>query len=163
MIEKQIKEKEYTKYINEHIMNIRLAFTVYGDILCKKLNIPNKQLILNINNHDLSKYSEEEFDGYRQYFYPCSNEIKNEELFNRAWKHHYEENKHHPEFWVDSFTNEITDMPPTYIAEMLLDWEAMSIKFSNNTYDYYKKERNKKPLSDNTKKIIDNIIDIFKE
>ena len=37
--------------------------------------------------------------------------------------------------------NNIKDMPNIYIAEMLCDWEAMSIKFNDSTYEYYKKER----------------------
>lgn len=163
MIEKQLKEKEYTNYINEHIMNIRLAYIKYGEILCKKLNISNHQLLLNINKHDQSKYSEKEFDSYRQYFYPCSNETKNEELFNKAWEHHYKENPHHPEYWIDDDSNTINDMPNIYITEMLLDWEAMSMKFNNNTYDYYMKNKDSKPFTIKTKKIIDSVIDIFKE
>lgn len=163
MEEKKLKEKEYLNYINGHIMNIRTAYIKYSEKLCKALNISERELMCNVTIHDQSKYFEEEFEGYRQYFYPCSNEKKDEKIFNDAWEHHYNINKHHPEFWVNEYTNEPEDMPIIYIAEMLLDWEAMSMKFGDNTYEYYMKNRDKKPFSDNTKKIIDSVIDIFKK
>lgn len=161
MIERDVKEQEYLEYINEHISNIKLAHKKYGEELCNLLKINKLELAVNIAIHDASKYSLEEFDAYRLYFYPCSDEEKDKELFNKAWKHHYTINKHHPEYWVDG--DNIKDMPNLYIAEMLLDWEAMSMKFGSNTYEYYKKERDIKPFSDTTKKTIDQIINIFKK
>ena len=50
-------------------------------------------------------------------------------------------------------------MPALYIAEMLLDWEAMSMKFNGSTYDYYIKNRDKKPFSENTKQILDKVVE----
>ena len=148
-MEKSLKEQEYLKYVREHISNIHSAYIKYGRTLSKKLNISLLELSGVVYQHDVSKFSDEEFDGYRQYFYPCSDETKNEELFNRAWEHHYSVNKHHPEFWVYAYNNEPEDMPNLYIAEMLLDWEAMSMKFGGTTYEYYMKNRDKKPLSNN--------------
>lgn len=156
--ELSIKENEYLNYINDHISNVRLAYEKYGEILCKLLNIKNYSLLNNVRHHDESKYTSAEFEGYRQYFYTCSDETKNEESFNYAWIHHQNYNAHHPEYWVDRSTNEIKDMPPLYIAEMLLDWEAMSMAFGGNTYDYYIKNRDKKPLSENTKNILDSVV-----
>lgn len=162
-MEVTLKEKEYKSYILEHIVNINTARIEYGDRLCEILHISPFKLVLPIMVHDKSKWSEEEFDSYRQYFYPCSDEEPNKEIFDIAWKHHYQNNPHHPEYWVDEDSGIIKDMPPIYIAEMLLDWEAMSIKFNNNTYDYYMKEKDNKPFSENTRKIIDEIITIFKK
>lgn len=159
--EKQMKENEYTKYINEHIMNIHNAYVIYKDILCEKLNISPSLLLSNINKHDQSKYSDEEFNAYRNYFYPCNDEIKDEKMFNNAWEHHYKENPHHEDYWIDD-SGIPKDMPKIYIAEMLLDWAAMAITFDDNVYEYYTKERDNKTFSDNTKKIIDSVIDIFK-
>lgn len=160
-MEKDLKEKEYLKYINEHISNVRMAYLRYSDSLCKALNISGKELFINVSKHDESKYLEEEFDGYRQYFHTCSNEKKDQKLFDIAWEHHYKNNKHHPEYWMDENGNP-GDMPPIYIAEMLLDWEAMSMKFGGTTYNYYIKNRDKKPLSDNIKMILDEVIRIFR-
>lgn len=160
--EKQLKEKDYLNYINNHIANIRIANIKYGKDLSKALNISERELNILIAKHDESKYYEEEFEPYRQYFYPCSYETKNEESFNEAWKHHYTINKHHPEYWLDEFNNP-RDMEPLYIAEMLLDWESMSMKFGGTAYDYYMKNRENKHLSENSKRIIDSIINIFNE
>lgn len=159
--EQILKEREYHKYIHEHILNVSRAYNKYADILCKKLNISKYSLGIMIYNHDRSKYSEEEFSGYRQWFFPCSDETKNKEWFDQAWEHHYKNNSHHPEYWINSF-GEIENMPPINIAEMLLDWEAMSMKFGGTTYEYYMKERDNKPFSEFTKKTIDSVIDIFK-
>ena len=154
------KEIEYEQYISNHLHNVRLAFEKYKFKLCSALNISINSLEENINRHDQSKYSDEEFDGYRQWFYPYDNEEKNKKQFDGAWEHHYKNNPHHPEYWIrDGY---IEDMPPIYIAEMLLDWESMSMHFGNDIRDYYRSERNKKPFSENTKKIIDSIIyDVF--
>lgn len=145
------KEKEYIKYIEEHIANVKIAHQKYGNKLCKILNIAPIILSYKINEHDKSKYSEEEFNGYRQWFYPCSFEHRNEELFNKAWEHHYMYNQHHPEYWN-------IDMPPIAIAEMILDWEAMSMKFGGNTYDYYIKNRDTKSFTEKDKKILDIVL-----
>lgn len=158
--EKQLKEKEYLAYINEHIANVRLAYEKYGKQLCEVLNISQYELLSNINKHDQSKYLEIEFNGYRQYFYPCSDETKDKTLFDLAWIHHQNHNPHHPEYWIDRSSSKykIMDMPLVYIAEMLLDWQAMKIKFGGNNYEYYIENRDTKPFSDNTKAILDKVV-----
>lgn len=162
--EKAMKEKEYMLYISEHISNVKLAYTKYANKLCNTLNVSPILLAMNIDVHDKSKYSDEEFEAYRNYFYPCTDEEKDEDAFNKAWEHHYTVNPHHPQYWQDKITGEIKDMSPLAIAEMLIDWEAMKIKFGGNTYDYYIKERDKKPFSDNTKAILDKVVkEIFKD
>lgn len=161
MSELSTKEKEYMMYINEHIANVKLAFEKYGDELCRLLNIKKYDLLKNVSKHDESKYTDKEFDGYRQYFYTCSDEQQDKELFNIAWIYHQNSNPHHPEFWVDRSTGDVVDMPNIYIAEMLLDWEAMSMKFNGNTRDYYLKNKYKKPFSDNTLAILDEVTKIF--
>lgn len=161
--ELELKVKEYEDYINEHISNVKVAYMQYGDKLCKALNISPIVLLRNVNAHDKSKWSEEEFDAYRQYFHPCSDETPNKEWFNMGWVHHQNNNPHHPEYWIDrSDDGKILTMPPVYIAEMLLDWQAMKIKFGGNNYDYYMQNRDKKPFSEETKKILDEVIKIFK-
>ena len=79
------KEKEYMAYIDEHISNVQNAYLKYGEILCKLLNISTFDLYEKVSIHDQSKYSEEEFDAYRNYFYPCTDEKKDKEAFDLAW------------------------------------------------------------------------------
>lgn len=156
MTELELKEKEYLDYINEHISNVKMVYINYGEELCKLLNVSKFSLGENIDRHDASKFSDEEFDAYRNWFHTCSDEEKDKEAFDKAWHHHYTNNPHHPQYWDRG--DYIEDMPRIFIAEMLCDWHAMSIKFNDNTYKYYLKERDKKPFSENTKKILDVVI-----
>lgn len=161
MSELEMKEQEYMNYIEEHIANVKTVFQKYGDRLSQELHINKFELERNIYKHDMSKFSDDEFNAYRNYYYPCTDEKVNKEEFNKAWEHHYRNNPHHPQYW--EIDDNIQDMPNIYIAEMLCDWEAMSMKFNSNTYEYYLKERDKKPFSENTKKILDVVVEkIFK-
>jgi hypothetical protein len=67
-------------------------------------------------------------------------------------------NEHHPEFWLGK------DMPYIYILEMLCDWGSFSIAKGNmmELVDYYYTEARddeEKNLSENTKIIIEEILD----
>lgn len=108
-----------------------------------------------IREHDDSKFGEEEFEAYAQRFYNNGEEGLE---FDEAWKHHWTHNEHHPEFWLGE------DMPYIYILEMLCDWGSFSIekKNFNELSDYYYREAkddDEKNLSDNTKIIIEEILD----
>ena len=70
---------EYKHYIDEHIRNIRIAYKYYGKQLCERLKIDYERLGEMVKVHDRSKYTEEEFDGYRSYFYPTLEEKEDTE------------------------------------------------------------------------------------
>ena len=122
-----------------------------------------------IENHDASKYSEEEFEPYRIKYYPTTNEKNADEEtrklidFNseEAWKHHYKTNDHHPMFWADSENNSPRDMSLGAIIHMLCDWEAMSYKFGTSTLDWYnnKASKEKEAMTDRTKVIVEELLD----
>ena len=163
---------EYNVYIERHISNVRKCFAIYGEQLCERLGVDYDRLADMINDHDRSKYSEEEFEGYRVYFYPT--EYENDEgnkqyrknKFDSAWLHHLRNNAHHPEYWL--YTDEdgvvrAKDMDPLHIAEMLLDWTAMSITKGDTTYAYWMGHGNTKPLSRNSIKLVQSCIDLFKD
>ena len=187
---KQESANEYTKYIDEHIANIKKAFNEYAPVLCSLLvmydngytskddlhNDPSVydeinqlyiQLSKQIQSHDLSKYSAEEFGLYRRKFYKADGE---EELsdyeFNKAWLHHIHNNLHHPEYYIyTDYDNHcetmVYEMPNRYIAEMILDWIAMGYKFNDKVYNYWKKERTNKAfiMHDNVVKKVDYIME----
>ena len=106
-----------------------------------------------IKEHDESKWSDEEFEPYAQHFYGTKD---NDLEFEEAWKHHWMHNEHHPEFWLGE------DMPYIYILEMLCDWGSFSIDkdLSELSKYYFEEARDdeEKNLSDNTKKIIEDIL-----
>jgi hypothetical protein len=107
-----------------------------------------------INEHDNSKFSEEEFEPYAQKWF--GDGIKTLE-YEEAWKHHWTHNEHHPEFWLGE------DMPYIYILEMICDWGSFSVEkgdYQELIDFYYDKARDdkEKMLSDNTKEIIEEIL-----
>ena len=108
-----------------------------------------------IKAHDESKFSEEEFEPYAQKWF--SDGVKTPE-YEEAWKHHWMNNEHHPEYWLGE------DMPYIYILEMLCDWGSFSIDKGDlrELSDFYynkAKDDPEKNLSEKTKTIIEEIIE----
>jgi len=141
---------EYSKYVNDHIAHIHMAFTEFGPKLCKDIeemiNLHEDLYLLvrpRILKHDESKFTEEEFMPYAQKFYAWKGMDKSqeevEEEFNKAWDHHYKNNDHHPEYWVKD--NIPTNMYPSAIAEMLIDWIAMSMARNQNMYEWWTNDK----------------------
>ena len=155
--------EEYKKYIIEHKANV----TKFADWLVE--NLPDlfdgcdvDMFYDIIEEHDESKFSEEEFEPYAKKFYGPQ-DISGKPLayvpgYDEAWKHHWTHNEHHPEFWLGE------DMPYIYILEMICDWGSFGMKTGNlrELSDFYynkAKDDEEKNLSDNTKEIIEEILD----
>ena len=165
----------YKKYIDNHISNVQKCFDFYGKAICEKLKIDHDRLMSIIEDHDKSKYSEEEFEGYRSYFYPTDDEEAEKKStfggflkkkFDAAWLHHLRTNNHHPEFWINfngETGYECNTMDRYAIAEMLLDWAAMGITNEDTAYDYFYKSVATKPFTHETVLIIESVIEVFKE
>lgn len=132
------KESEYMSYIAEHIRNVNKAFEMFGKELKKFLVFELERLEIRARCHDASKLSEYEFGGYRRNFYPDAGEIPSNESFERAWLHHYRFNPHHPEFHNDFTQKAGFPMPDIDIAEMFIDWCAMSMKFGGRPDIWFK-------------------------
>ena len=169
-----IQCETYKKYVDDHISNVQKCFDFYGKDLCEKLKIDYDRLAVNVRDHDQSKYSEEEFEGYRSYFYPTDEEEieKDKEggylkkKFDAAWLHHLRNNAHHPEFWInmnDDNGFECNTMDRYAIAEMLLDWAAMGITKGDTAYEYFYNSIAQKPFNKETILIIESVIDVFKK
>ena len=177
--ERNMKEKEYLDYINEHINFVIESFNRYMVPLLSMNNISTlisdedlKNAIKNvgetINTHDASKFSDSEFDGYREKYYPTTRELNGdlsyksnlEERYQECWKHHYQTNVHHPEHWVDHKNNICQDMSLEAIIEMICDWEAMSLKFGTSTLKWYENnaDNEKKCFSPKTKEIVEDLL-----
>lgn len=153
-------QEEYKKYIIDHKSRVKK----FADWLEENLpelfdNIDLDDFHEIIDEHDESKFSEEEFEPYAQRWH--GDKIKTPK-YEQAWEHHWLHNEHHPEFWLGE------DMPYIYILEMLCDWGSFSIekKDFKELYDfYYKQARDdeEKNLSDNTKAIIEEILEKIKD
>ena len=148
--------EENEKYIEEHRANVKK----FADWLVENLPELFDGCDLDtfyevIDEHDDSKYSEEEFEPYAQKWFGNGEKSL---AYEEAWKHHWMNNEHHPEHWFGE------DMPYIYILEMICDWGSFSIKSGNfrELSDFYytkAKDDEEKNLSENTKMIIEEILD----
>lgn len=162
------REGEYFEYLNNHINGVVDSWTLFLAPVVKKL-YPKDYLDAerSISHHDASKYSEEEFDAYCNYFYPTPICPADDTAFDLAWLHHQKSNPHHWQYWVlirDEGDIVPMDMPVSEICNMLSDWHAFSRRdLSSTAYTWYMKNGSKMILSDNTRKIIDVLIEYLKE
>ena len=167
-----IKENKYFDYILEHINNVKKGFELllenFSELFDNMSSEELKQLRIQLRNHDLSKYSNEEFDAYCNYFYgdDKTEEIKN--AFDYAWLHHQHNNPHHHQYWLlkqDDGQFKALDMPYNYIIEMICDWWAFSIKKGDlqEIQNWYSKNKDKMILSDNTRTKVEFILNKLTE
>lgn len=160
----KIKEYQYKKYIEEHISNVREAYN-------EMINCPDLMDYLNeevcarlferVQWHDSSKYSKEEFEGYRKYFYPINEmeKMSSKSLYDKAWEHHYMNNDHH---WQHPSRQEDSDLTldrKVAILENVCDWLAMGYKFKDRPTDYYNKNKDKINLPTKDKEFLEKILE----
>jgi hypothetical protein len=125
----------------------------------KKLKRKDKrELIIHAFTHDLSKFRPSEFIPYARYFYGSGIvDYTARENFEKAWKLHYERNKHHPEHYQG-----IEDMPLKYIRQMVCDLKAMSLKFGGTAQEYYMKNYFKWDITRQTRFSLEIQLDLIK-
>lgn len=165
------QENLYKEYINNHKLNVQKAWERMKnnsdciELITKNfLNITIDKAIelLDelIKNHDMTKYSKQEFDAYRKEFYPITPEEKesNKENFDRAWKHHYTNNLHHWNWWYES--GNMDNMPFTHVIEMICDWEAMGYQFGNTSKEYYESNKHKIHLGEKQRRFAEELMNI---
>ena len=148
-------QQEYKDYIDAHKERVK-KFADWLEANCPELfeNLDLEVFHDLIKEHDDSKYSEEEIEPYAQKWF---GDGKKTFEYEEAWKHHWMNNEHHPEFWLGE------DMPYIYILEMICDWGSFSIDkgdFKELSDFYYNKaiDDPEKDLSDATKEIIHDIL-----
>lgn len=182
-LEKNRQEKAQLDRTEMHIELVNKAFkTHFVSLLGKDIdhNFQNftrdefmqaiNLLIINrdVEMHDNSKWSEEEFDPYRAWWYPTEYEkslgkdfeLERKQNFKKAWDHHRFTNDHHGDFWYDFETNTAKDMPLHCIIHMLSDWIAMGMEYHSSTKDWYENKAvdEKKHLSEPTKLKLEEIL-----
>ena len=156
------EETQYMKYIKDHISRVKKSFDERGPMLQRVMNLTHEEmsdLAARVAKHDDSKFSNEEFPQYRNWFYPAENEMKNDSDFAKAWEHHYKTNDHHPEYWVvNGVANEMSRVA---VAEMILDWEAMSRTFGGNPRSWYATSKSKFVFNPKTEFLVDRALNIL--
>ena len=148
-------QKEYREYVLAHKDRVK-QFADWLKTECPEAleGVDLEAFDEVIEEHDESKFSEEEFEAYAQRWF--GNKEKTFE-YEQAWEHHYMNNEHHPEYWNRE------DMPLIYILEMICDWGSFSIEkkdLKELSDFYYNKAQDdpEKNLSDATKEIIHDIL-----
>lgn len=162
---KKHKEKKYDNYIVDHRYNIIDAF--YEMVMNEDMNEwmdwdeYHVELYERVLAHDLSKFDEEEFDGYRAHYHPINEEEKllNEEEYEKAWEHHWKNNRHH---WqarqFDVCEANLTKEQILDCLENVLDWMAMGYAFNDRPYQFYEKNKNTIKLPQLQQEFIEKII-----
>jgi hypothetical protein len=163
----RLAEKEYTSYIDAHVRNVCKAFEEFGEELCKEAGADYKEVEKAIYEHDESKYDDVEYDAFREHFYPVEGELKGDpSAYDKAWLHHLQHNKHHPEHWcIVNGKNSITilDMPPEDVVHMVCDWQSFYYVGKGSAYDfYYNTDKKEGLLSDNTRELLERLLEIVK-
>lgn len=156
---KQGKEVEYKKYINTHINNVQKAWILMkgnSNILNYINEVSNNKVTIDIidsfiDKHDLSKYSEDEFDAYRRKYFPIDKieEDESEADYKLALQHHYDNNRHHWNYWAERKL--INEMPLECVVEMLCDYIAMSMQYGGTALEYYEKNKDKIDIGEKQK------------
>lgn len=147
------KEKEYKEYVDTHIANVQKAWSILksNDKFIRYIEIEDNcnsrsmTIFIDlmdsmINNHDSSKYSYEEWEGYRKEYFPVDEQEKIDNAPNaeKAWIHHYTTNMHHWDWWAKNNCQE--RMPLVCVVEMCCDWIAMSMKFGDTAYNWFNQQ-----------------------
>jgi hypothetical protein len=155
---------DYNNYLNEHVRNVRRGFHWLLDNLPEVFDgLQLSQISPGMEAHDLSKWDDEEYVPYDNYFYGNrTKQVKDE--FDIAWLHHQHNNPHHWQYWLlmeDSGKVKALEMPKEYILEMICDWWSFSWKSDNlfEIFDWYKKNGPKMTLHPTTKKTVEEILD----
>ena len=153
---------EYNTYIIEHVDNVKKAYKWLKDH-----NIILEDYSFIIGLHDLSKFSDEEYNAYDNYFYGRKTEKVKKE-FNYAWLQHIHSNPHHWQHWVlinDEDGTHALEMPKEYVVEMISDWWAFSHKSGNlyEIFDWYNNHKKNMILHENTRKLVEDILNKIKK
>lgn len=118
--------EKYTGGLVLHIDSVR----EYG----RKLGLPEKQL----QEHDLSKWSDEEFMPYAVNFHGPGGDVPG---FTKAWLHHIHYNPHHWNHWIfpkdyspigSGLESGVAEMPEHFALEMIADWHGAGFAYQGH-------------------------------
>lgn len=142
---------EYDKYLETHRSCVRFGLIwILNRISTEKLSdifpkINSQELLENVQAHDASKNSPEEYEAYDNYFYSEKRTKEIEEAFDYAWLHHIHYNPHHWQYWIlkeddsvvseNNMTVKCLDIPDNYLLEMVADWWSFSWKQYLTSHD----------------------------
>lgn len=133
------KTREYLDYLEKHVSAVMEAFVEVKEKLNGKFLDAEewKCLYAHICFHDFSKLTKEEFQAYRQWFYPVDREKPNKELMDNAWNHHVNSNPHH----VFDLILPVEPQWKIDCMHLVCDWVAMEKTGFASAYEYFQKRK----------------------
>ena len=121
--------KEYDKHLVERKKHVKEAYDI---LTLADPTIATKMVGYEgiISDHDISKYSDEEYTAFDHYLYGEPT-VENKIAYDYAMLHHQHNNPHHWEYWL-IFENDATqvkalEMPYHYVVEMVCDWYSFTM------------------------------------
>lgn len=144
--------RAYLDYIEEHLSNVKKAFDELTRACEGKMHWVGDDCAWHmfrreVERHDLSKLSKEEFCQYRDNFFPTCDADKQSSGYAEAWENHKKENHHHHET-AEHYGD---------LTHMIIDWMAMGYKFKNCPYKYYKKIKHELNFKDEWHEYIEEV------
>lgn len=170
------RDAMYNEYLDNHIGGVKRS---YQEIL-RPYIMSSKTLTLELMNeldrqidsHDQSKYSEEEWEPYLDHFYPTNtteytkDDDQNSKAYDLAWLHHQKNNSHHWQYWIlvkdspkDGNKYVPIEMDTFAVYEMLCDWSSFQYTRPGSTANqWYKDNKDNMILHDNTRELIEEVL-----
>ena len=158
-------EVKYDEYLEKHRQAVKKAYQWIAAYIPELTDV---EATRNIEFHDMSKNTPDEYTPYDNYFYGEQTPAIIE-AFNRAWLMHIHRNPHHWQYWV--LINDepkegtiLIEMPYPYIIEMICDWWAFSwIKGDlSEMFAWYKDHADYIKLHNNTRSIVEEILEMIR-
>ena len=161
---------DYNAYLHKHINAVKTAFDWLATNL-PELFIEYDADVMGdiISWHDDSKWDDEEYFAYCEYFY---GEHKDEDWvksdFDYAWLHHQHNNPHHWQHWLlreDDGGTIALEMEYINVIEMVCDHWAFSWVSGNlyEIFDWYGKNKSKMLMHPNTLELYESILEQIKQ
>ena len=159
------RSDEYLDQIDSHRKRVKKAWDKFLKPFLQDEGYEDyiiNEVEADILQHDMSKYQEDEFEGYCNHWYPSPG-YDDDSDYDKAWMLHKHRNPHHWQYWVtlhDDGSTYPIDMDFKSICNMLCDWSSFQFTADGGTaVDWYNKEGDSMILSDNTRDIVEDILD----
>lgn len=158
--------QKYDEYLENHRQAVKKAYQWIAAYIPELTDVEATQ---NIEFHDMSKNTPDEYKAYDDYFYGEQTPAVIV-AFNRAWLMHIHRNPHHWQHWV--LINDepkegtiLIEMPYPYIIEMICDWWSFSWAKGNLTeiFSWYEEHSKYMKLAPKTRKTVETILKKIRE
>ena len=168
MINDEMRDR-YDDYLQKHINAVKIAFDWLTTNLPELFKGYDSDVLGSIiGHHDNSKWDDEEYFAYCEYFYGESRTQEVEDNFDYAWLHHQHNNPHHWQHWLlreDDGGTKALEMDYIYVIEMICDHWAFSWVKGDlfEIFNWYDQNKSKMILHPNTQSLYEDILEKIKQ